>query len=263
MIPARPSARFMPYFDRYLRRYLGRRFHRVHVWGRPARAEAAGGRPRLFVVSHTSWWDVLVAYLVARRMVGGANFGPMDEAQLARYRILSRLGVYSVDRGTARGLREFLDYTTTLLRGGGAVWITPQGEFTSGRRRPIRFQGGVGHLVRRVSGVAVCPVAVAYEFLEEPRPEIFVKIGSPRVFPDGSRPQWITRQLERDLELEMDALEAALTARDLSPFGPLLDGDTSISLVYDRVRRLRSWVRGVPDPARHGEVVSDPRRVRS
>jgi 1-acyl-sn-glycerol-3-phosphate acyltransferase len=260
MIPARPSAPVMRFFDRYLDRYLRREFHRVSLWGRPERADEAPPRPRLFAVSHTSWWDVLVGYLLARRVVGGANYAPMDEAQLARYRILSRLGVYSVDRGSARGLREFLAYTTELLREGRAVWITPQGEITSARRRPIRFQTGIGHLVRRVSGVVVCPVAIAYEFLEEPRPEIFVKFGPPRVFSEAVEPGRVTHQLERDLEAVMDALEAALVARDLSAFAPLLEGHTSVSLVYDRVRRVRAWLRGVPDPPRHGDVVSDPRR---
>jgi 1-acyl-sn-glycerol-3-phosphate acyltransferase len=252
----------MRFFDRYVDRYLRRQFHRVHLWGRPERADEVGRQPRLFVVSHTSWWDVLVGYVLARRLVGGPNYAPMDEAQLVRYRILNRLGVYSVDRGSTRGLREFLAYTTSLLRDGRAVWITPQGEITSARRRPIRFQSGIGHLVRRVNGVTVRPVAVAYEFLEEPRPEIFVKFGPPRVFPEGTDPRRVTFQLERDLEAEMDALDAVLVARDLSPFTALLEGRTSVSLVYDRVRRMRAWLRGMPDPARHGDLVSDPRRSR-
>jgi hypothetical protein len=39
-----------------------------------------------------------------------------------------------------------------------------------------------------------------------------------------------------------------------------LEGATSVSLVYDRVRALRARVTGRPDPARHGAVVSDPRK---
>jgi 1-acyl-sn-glycerol-3-phosphate acyltransferase len=253
----------MRFFDRYLDRYLGRRFHRVHLRRRPEGLVGERGRPRLFVVSHTSWWDVLVGYLLARRVVGGANCAPMDEAQLARYRILCRLGIYSVDRGSARGMREFLAYTTARLSEGTAVWITPQGEIAPWRRRPLSFQTGVGHLVRRVPDVVVRPVAIAYEFLEEPRPEIFAAFGPPRSFGSRLDPEEVTRQLARDLEAEMDALDAALLARDLRGFEVLLEGRTSTSAVYDRVRRLRAWWRGVPDPPRHGDVVSDPRRSRA
>jgi len=39
-----------------------------------------------------------------------------------------------------------------------------------------------------------------------------------------------------------------------------LEGVTSVSFVYDRVRALRARVTGRPDPARHGAVVSDPRK---
>jgi hypothetical protein len=32
--------------------------------------------------------------------------------------------------------------------------------------------------------------------------------------------------------------------------------------VYDTVRSIRAWLTGRQDPARHGDVVSDPRKVR-
>ena len=148
-----------------------------------------------------------------------------------------------------------------LLAKGRAVWITPQGEFASNWRRPVRFQAGVGHLVRRLPEIAVVPVALAYEFLDEPRPEVFVKFGPPRVFRrEQAGPAAITSQLERDLERELDVLQAALIERDLSSFSILLEGATSTSVVYDRVRTVRAWFSGQPDPARHGDVVSDPRK---
>ena len=70
------------------------------------------------------------------------------------------------------------------------------------------------------------PVAVAYEFLEEPRPEILVKLGAARVFERGSKPERITRVLEQALEEELDALLAAILTRDLTPFVTLLGGET-------------------------------------
>ncbi len=260
MIPARRSEPIMGFFDRYVVRYLRRRFHRVRCWGGFDPAGLPRDVPLLFVLSHASWWDVLVGYYLARFVVRVESYAPMDELQLRRYRILTRLGVYSVDRFSARGIRAFVRYTLGLLSGPRAVWITPQGEIVSSWRRPVRFQSGVGHLVRRLAEVAVVPVALQYEFLEEPRPEIFAKFGAPRLF-SGARPSTseITRLLERDLERELDALQAALVGRDLRPFSVLLEGATSTSLVYDRVRALRAWLTGRRDPARHGEVLSDPR----
>jgi 1-acyl-sn-glycerol-3-phosphate acyltransferase len=253
----------MRFFDRYVPRYLARRFHRVHLWGRARDVEVPRDVPVIFVMSHASWWDVLVGYYLARLVLRIESYAPMDEAQLRRYRLLARLGVYSIDRFSAGGLRAFVRYTTGLLEPGRAVWVTPQGEITSPWRRPIVFQPGVGHLVRRAGRLAAVPVAVVYEFLEEPRPEIFVKLGPPRRFEHaGDTPGAITRRLEDDLERELSALQAAVVTRDLAPCTILLQGATSVSLVYDRIRRLRARMSGRPDPPRRGAVVSDPRRAR-
>jgi len=263
VIPARRSAPILRFFDRYVRRYIARRFHRCQLWGDEATLRFSRERPLLFVMSHASWWDVLVAHHLARDVVRVDSYAPMDEPQLRRYRILTRIGLYSVDRGSTAGMRAFLQYTTRLLEPGRAVWITPQGEIASSWRRPVRFQPGVGHLVRRVPRLAVVPVAIAYEFLEEPRPEIFVRFGPARVFEDARQTAAaITGVLEKDLERELDALQTAITERRLDGFRVLIAGATSASLVYDRVRAIRAWATGRADPRRHGDVVSDPRRGR-
>jgi 1-acyl-sn-glycerol-3-phosphate acyltransferase len=251
----------MRFFDRYVVRYLHRRFARVRLWGDPTLVQVPRHLPLLFVLTHASWWDVLVGYYLARSLARVESYAAMDELQLRRYRILTRVGVYSVDRFSAGGTRAFLRYTIGLLSGPRAVWLTPQGEIVSNWRRPVRFQTGVGHLVRRLPEVAVVPVAIHYEFLEEPRPEIFVKFGPPRIFRGvRARSSEITHALERDLERELDAVQSALLEHDVRPFSVLLDGAASTSAVYDRVRELRAWMTGRRDPLRHGDVVSDPRK---
>ena len=131
-------------------------------------------------MSHASWWDVLVGYYLARRVIGVESYAPMDEAQLRRYRILTRLGVYSsalLGRGHARVLS---------LHGGLLARDARCGSLPRARSRrtgagPCGFRRAIGHLVRRGSRASRwCRSRVAYEFLDEPRPEIFVKLGPPR-----------------------------------------------------------------------------------
>jgi 1-acyl-sn-glycerol-3-phosphate acyltransferase len=261
MIPARPSPIVRRFFDRYVSRRLRRHFHRVWLGSDPGSRDLPRDRPLLVLMTHVSWWDVLVGYWLARRVLGIDSYAPMDEAQLRRYRILVRLGIYSIDRGSRAGLRAFVRYTTGLLRPGRAVWLTPQGAIRSSRRRPLGFQDGVGHLARRVAPVTVVPVAVVYEFLEEPRPEVFVRVGPPRQLSAATeRADTLTRQLEADLARELDALQDAVDRRALGGFRCVLEGRTGVSRVYDPVRRLRAWWTGRPDPRRHGDLVSDPRR---
>ena len=263
MIRARLSRAMLPIADVYVGRYLRRRFHAVRLWGTEAAVQIPRDMPLLVIANHASWWDVLVGYFLARRLVRLPSYAPMDEAQLRRYRILTRIGVYSVDRFSRAGIRSFLRHTVDLLEAGGAVWMTPQGEICSGWRRPVRFQTGIGHLARRLPALAIVPVAIVYEFLDEPRPEIFIKFGPPQIFRGGHEaPSAITGRLERALERELDVVLAALVERDVRPFSILLEGATSTSVVYDRVRAARAWLGGRPDPARHGEVVSDPRKER-
>jgi 1-acyl-sn-glycerol-3-phosphate acyltransferase len=264
MIPARRSEPVMRFFDVYVRRYLRRHFSRVRLWGTPSQIGVPSGLPLVCVMSHASWWDVLIGYHLARQVTRRESYAPMDEAQLQRYRILARLGVYSVDRFSVPGVRAFLRYTGTLLTGERSVWITPQGEIVSNWQRPIRFQMGVGHLIRRLPEVVVVPVAVHYEFLEEPRPEIFVRFGPARHFRAArENPVEIAARLERDLEVALDRLLDDVTTRALDGYTVLLDGRTSTSLVYDAVRSIRAWLTGRPDPARHGDLVSDPRKGRT
>jgi len=252
------------FFDRYVSRHLRRHFHRVWLRTDPQSADLPGDRACLVVTTHFSWWDVLVGYWLARRQLRIESYAPMDEAQLRRYRVLARLGVYSVDRHSRAGLRTFVEYTTGLLRPGRAVWVTPQGAIVSSRRRPLSFQTGVGHLARRAAPLIAVPVAIVYEFLDEPRPEIFVRIGAPRRIEAGSEPAAaVARRLERDLTAELDGLLAAVDLRALDGFRCVLEGRTGVSRVYDAVRRLRAWRTGRPDPRRHGDVVSDPRSRRA
>jgi len=263
MIPARRSEPVMRFFDVYVRRYLGRHFDRVRLWGAPQALDIPPGMPLLCVMSHAAWWDVLIGYYLARRIVRRESYAPMDEPQLRRYRILSRLGVYSVDRSSVAGLRAFLRYTAGLLSEERAIWITPQGEIISNWKRPVRFQLGVGHLVRLRPEVAVVPVAVHYEFMDEARPDIFIRFGPARRFQAARESAAeIVRLLEADLQETLDHVLKDVTERSLDGYTVLLEGATSTSLVYDTVRSVRAWLTGRPDPARHGDVVSDPRKGR-
>jgi len=122
---------------------------------------------------------------------------------------------------------------------------------------------GVGHLVRSAPAIAVVPVAVHYEFLDEARPEIFIRFGAARRFQNARKSATeIARLLEEDLEATLDRVLKDVTERSLDGYAVLLEGATSTSLVYDTVRSIRAWLTGRPDPARHGDVVSDPRKVR-
>ena len=184
---------------------------------------------------------------------------PLSDPDPAR-RVLGR------PRARPRGIREFLRYTPGLLCARAA---------RSGSRRRARSpRAGGGRCASRraraprraVAGGRRRPVAVAYEFLEEPRPEIFVKFGAPRVFSGARR---ATPERSR----ACSSATRARAGRACRPPGrarlaPVLSAArrraTSTSVVYDRVRALRAWLTGRRDPraprrGRLGPAESSPR----
>jgi 1-acyl-sn-glycerol-3-phosphate acyltransferase len=242
----------------YLERYFARHFSAVRrALGDPP--PRVGNGPLVVYSNHPSWWDPLVFFLLGRRFfVEREGYGPMDAAALGRYGIFRRLGVFGVEQGSPRGAREFLHTAAAVLeRPNSTLWLTAQGAFTDPRDRPVRLRPGLAHLVRRLRGATVVPLALEYPFWNERLPEVLVRFGSPIVVDDGRElPADDWRQLfERRLEVTMDDLAKSSASRSPERFESLLQGRVGTGGVYERWRRARALVAG-----RTFEAAHDPSR---
>jgi 1-acyl-sn-glycerol-3-phosphate acyltransferase len=213
----------------------------------------------VIVLNHPSWWDPLVGAVLAELLPGREHYVPIEAAALARYRIFERLGFFAVQPGTRAGAREFLcTGAAVLARPNAALWVTAQGEFTDPRQRPVRLRAGVGHLLRRLAGAVVLPLALEYPFWQERSPEALARFGAPIPVGRGrDRPveEWM-RLLESGLTVAQDALAADALSRDPQAFEVLLGGQAGVGGLYDLWRRLRAWLRGERFQAAH--EVDDP-----
>lgn len=250
------SRRLHRLFALYLRRYFARHFDAVRV-SRNGGVPSTGDGPLIVYANHPSWWDpVLLLLLGAELFPDRPGYGPMDAAQLERYGIFRWLGVFGVEPGTVRGARAFLRQASAALeRPGATLWLTAEGRFTDPRRRPVRLRPGLGHLVRRMRGVTVVPLAIEYPFWDERLPEALVRFGPPLRVDDGTRhrPLEWSRIFERRLEETMDALAIDAQARAPERFHRLLAGRAGVGGVYDRWRRLQAALTGGGFRASHGE----------
>lgn len=231
----------------YLRGYLARHFHAVRIAG-GERPEIPAERPLLVYSNHPSWWDPMLFILLGNVFFPRRRgFGPMDAEALERYGFLKRLGVFGVERDTARGAARFLAVSRGILNETGTlIWLTPEGRFTDVRTRPIRFQPGLAHLVRELSHAAVLPVAIEYPFWNESKPESLARFGTPLdsgAARDRPADAW-NEVLADSLSRTMDALSADAQARDPDRFETLISGQTGVGFFYDSWRRLKSWVQG-------------------
>jgi hypothetical protein len=179
----------------------------------------------------------------------------MAAEALARYRFLARLGFFGLAAGTWQGAATLLRVGEALARQPQtALWITPEGQFTDPRQRPVQLQHGLGHLARRLTTAAFVPLALEYPFWEERFPEALVCFGEAMLvgqLPPRRARDW-TALLASQLEATQDRLAEAARRQDPEAFETLLRGRVGIGGVYDLWRRLQGWRRGAPFQPAHG-----------
>lgn len=266
--PARtspPSPLLVGLFARYARRYLARHFHALRL-SRSGPMPEPGDGPLVIYCNHPSWWDPMTGFCLAVRLFPGRHhYAPMDAQALARYRFLARVGFFGIGTGAA-GARDFLDAAARLFQDPRAtLWITPQGQFTDPRQRPVRLKPGLGHLARRLERGMFVPLTLEYPFWEERFAEALARFGEPV---DVSalkphRPGAITALLAARLEAAQDALAGEAQRRRREDFEILVRGNAGVGGVYDLWRRLRARARGERFRPEHSAADTDPEERRS
>jgi 1-acyl-sn-glycerol-3-phosphate acyltransferase len=250
------SKPLLRWFTWYSRRYLRRHFHSLRV----SRAGLPPGDSRLPLViysNHASWWDPLVCLVLKSEFFPGQPaFAPIAADALARYKIFGKLGFFGVEPGTSRGAIRFMRAAENILsRPDRLLFITPQGRFADARERPVRFEGGLGHLAARTRHAAFVPLAVEFVFWEERLPEILVRFGEPveagAANPAVDANAW-TRWLEQKLEATQDALAIEAQRRDPEAFQVILRGGAGQGGIYDWWRAVKAKLRGEHFRKEHG-----------
>jgi 1-acyl-sn-glycerol-3-phosphate acyltransferase len=162
-----------PMWSKYVKWKLGRAFRGVWVEGQLP----PGSEPLVLYANHTNFWDGFIAHLVVEH-AGRDGYAVMEEINLRRFRMLTRLGAFSVERGSARSSLQTLRHAATVLRRPAAtVLIFPQGAIGP-FNHALRFERGVEVLARK-SQVRCVPMAVRYAMFEHEYPDVVVRVGPP------------------------------------------------------------------------------------
>lgn len=247
MIPAAPSPGFKILFSRYNRWWLLRRS--FHSFGVKGGADPACRRPVLYIMNHCSWWDGLLVYEAVSRLSVRSHLMMMDERELRKFRFFRRVGAFSIDKSKASAIRESLDYAAARLHEGFGVWLFPQGDLFHLEERPLRFQSGVGLVLRRCPDAVVVPVTVYLTFGLHMKPEASLWFGEPveRCWGVMDRRE-TARLLEQAVTAQLDEhrREAQAGLRSgMAGVRLLLEPGGSVDRRYERWRswkeRLAKW----------------------
>jgi hypothetical protein len=251
--PPQVSQRLLTWFARYVRWYLRRNFHGLHLL-RLADLDQFSGMPVLICLNHPSWWDPLVALHLSQRFFGDRlHAAPIAAEGLAKYKFFERFGFFGIEPGTRRGASRFLEVGSAMLsRPDGAFWVTAQGEFTD-VRQPIVLERGIGHVARNADKFVMLPLALEYGFWNERYSEAFACFGE-AVFGRGVdhvAAEW-TGLFRASLQATVDALSERVQQRRASNFERLLQGNAGVGGVYDLWRAVTARLRRKQWQPEHG-----------
>lgn len=174
MLDACPHPWILRWFNWYCRYALRKHFHRIHVEGELP-TQITGGR--LYVVNHSNFWDGIVLNLLLRPL-GQPLYCMIEVTQVKKHPFFRRIGGFSINRSNPRDAVRSLEYAAKLIKSGAAVVIFPQGKLEHADKRPLIFERGVAKLLEQAETATVIPISLLYEFGQEQRPEIPIRLGS-------------------------------------------------------------------------------------
>lgn len=248
-IADRWSPRFAGFFGWYAGRQLAGRFHAVRMTPESAQALESLRReagPAVVAMSHASWWDPMVAVWLRRSFFPArGNVSPMDARELARFRFLTRLGIFGIDPDDPASLPLMVRHVVARLRAmpRGTFIVTPQGRFTD-VREPVVPRPGAAAVLAELRSARAWTMAMEYAFWVDARPEVFIRVQSVEAPSEPRRVDW-QRSLQAAMQSNADALAVAVRSRDPGRFECVLGGEARVHPVYDFWLRLMGRGRGI------------------
>ncbi len=244
LIPHRRSDRVSRVFMWYTRRLFRKKFNAVRF--ERASLErlirfSSGDGPFIMLGNHPSWWDPLIAVLVSGYVIPERPMmAVMDAAELERFAIFKKLGVFGVDPDDPRALEPMTNYLRDRFAEDPRqiFWITPQGHFTD-VRLPIKLRPGAAAVAASLDGVRVGSVALEYSFWNAPKPEAFVRFQAVEQPERTTTTGWL-RTMTAAMRTNQETLTGLIAARDPAPFEPIVGGPpTNATPIYNMWLRLR------------------------
>jgi 1-acyl-sn-glycerol-3-phosphate acyltransferase len=233
MITAEKSRLINRLFGFYLARILRKHFYRINISGEENFISAS--MPVIIYANHTNWWDGFVAYFLTSKLWKKDDYLIMDIKQMKTYSFFKYLGVFSIDNSNANETLKAVNYAAALLKNKDrCLWIFPQGEMEVQDKQPLIFRRGIEKIAEKTGTLSLIPAAFRYEFINEQRPEIFIKIGEPIKFSKNETPaESLSVILQNRLENELGSLKKMVQNKSFKDFNVVFRGKESRNKIFD------------------------------
>lgn len=239
IITAQPSAIHKWFWGRYFERTIRSAFFQCFINGESELSSwihSEQKEPLILYCTHGGWWDAAAVIFLSLRTFQLDALGMMEDTQLEKYPFFRKIGMFSVNRANPRSAMESLLYCVENLQNKHrALWIFPQGMVIHQESRPVNCETGTAVLVKKLGIVHCVPVALRYDFLQEQKPEMFIRIGKPE------RIEWentmntnsLTEHFNKRLTDEWNTMRNDIITQSLNDYKVLLQGKKSMEKRVD------------------------------
>lgn len=223
-------------------RMVASRFHSLMYKGKNNLEQRDKSKATLFYTNHNNWWDGIIGYNVARRIMKGRLRLMIEE--MNRFPLFQYIGCFPINKKTPQDAVKALKYAATTLNAPDInFWLFPQGIIRPPHYRPEVFQTGLAYLienaVKNYGGINVCPVSVNYTFLRQDRPEVVMEFGKVTTYYSFKENRKdFCHKLEREFEIQCDNQQKQISSGNFEGYQYLFK--KKLSWWRDIERRLKN-----------------------
>src|SRR4030095_2954164 len=237
MIPVKKNKLIGSVFSIYITRLLKKHFNSIQTSGEDNLSKLNASLPVILYANHYNWWDGFIAYLLTNKKLNADDYLMMDIEQMRKYSFFKYVGVFSVNRNDPREGMESINYAADLLKGTKKyLWIFPQGIMQPQDMRPLKFYSGITRIAEKLGEINLVPAAFRYEFVNEQRPEVFIKIGEPDTVNNNIiDTKQYTEYLQEKLTRNLDELKQYVLSSETNKFKIIFKVKSSRNKTFDKL----------------------------
>jgi hypothetical protein len=220
-------------FKFYILRLLRKHFYSVNLLGDTP--EISSSTPILLLPNHNTWWDGFFIYLLNLQVFHRPLYLMMLEEQLKKYSFFSKVGAYSIKLDNPKGVLQSMKYTLDILnknmQPAPLVCIFPQGEMFPPSKRPLLVKPGFQWILKHMEKeLAIIPLGMRIEYLDQQLPEIFFQLGPSMKVEDPLDVATLEGYLSTLLDEMLDLISSGVKGK------VLLYGKRSVSENWDLLK---------------------------